>query len=44
VAAAPRQIIMAVASYYLGDVRTIEIAVATLLAGGHPWPRPWLRP
>jgi len=32
---APRQIVKAVASYYLGDIRTIEIAVATLLAGGH---------
>jgi len=35
VAAAPRQIVTAVARYFLGDVRTVEIAVATLLAGGH---------
>jgi MoxR-like ATPases len=34
-AAAPRQIVNAVATYYLGDVHTVEIAVATLLAGGH---------
>lgn len=31
----PEDVVDAVAKYYLGDRRTIEIAVATLLAGGH---------
>jgi len=35
VAAAPREIVKTVARYYLGDIHTVEIAVATLLAGGH---------
>jgi MoxR-like ATPase len=35
VALTPREIVSEVARYYLGDVRTVEIAVATLLAGGH---------
>ncbi|MCX8137761.1 AAA family ATPase [Pyrobaculum aerophilum] len=34
-AASARELIKAVSKYFLGDTSTIEIAVATLMAGGH---------
>ncbi|AEA11533.1 ATPase associated with various cellular activities AAA_3 [Thermoproteus uzoniensis 768-20] len=34
-ALAPRELIRAVAQYFLGDAETVEIALATLISGGH---------
>ncbi|MGC8974379.1 MAG: AAA family ATPase [Thermoproteus sp.] len=34
-ALAPRELIKAVAQYFLGDAETVEIALATLISGGH---------